>query len=115
MSREIGVLAQSSSQAAVPPPPCPDTHAKRVGAGASIEKRVGRFMMTEQAVEDVKSRQWQTQSKLSIGIQIRLPDSAEGGSLLDDSEAGRYDVSDYFRCAQQIEDEQRCRGQEVIW
>ena len=37
------------------------------------------------------------------------------GGLKTEAEAAHADAAPYFKCAQQIEDEQRCGNQDVIW
>ena len=51
----------------------------------------------------------------SFGLQVRLVDAASASRLQSDEVASQFDLRQYFACAQQIEDEHRCDGQDVVW
>ena len=120
MSREFGALSQSVSQAARLPPPCPRANATTSQPGGE-EARMGRFLIRPRAEAPPKATPPPEEvdparPKLVIGIHVRLPDNGASATRLQgDDTASQFDPSQYFACAQQIEDEHRCDGQDVVW
>ncbi len=114
MSREFGALSQSVSQAARLPPPCPEANATTAQPGGE-EARMGRFLIRLRAEAPPKVPDQATRPKLVIGIHVRQPDEASATRLQGNETASQFDPSQYFACAQQIEDEHRCDGQDVVW
>ena len=113
LSRELGVLSQSVSQASRLPPPCP--RANVTAQAGSAQTRLGRFLVRARSALPIFHPEEVPKTKLVIGIHIRLPDDATPGALQGEESAAQFDALQYFACAQQIEDEHRCNRQDVVW